>query len=129
MFRFSSHPRNVEKVSALVERVAMKYKISPDVYGNLLISMTEAVANAIKHGNRNDESKMVKIRMARRKNMLSVSVSDEGPGFDYSSVPDPTAPENLMKIGGRGVFLMTQLSDSIQFSDNGSTVEMGFNIR
>ena len=129
MFRFPSHPRNVEKVSALVERVAMKYKISPDVYGNLLISMTEAVTNAIKHGNHNDESKMVKIRLAKRKNMLSVSISDEGLGFDYHSLPDPTKPENLMKIGGRGVFLMTQLSDTIEFFDNGSTVEMGFNIR
>lgn len=129
MFRFPSHPRNVEKVSALVERVAIRYKISPDVYGNVLISMMEAVTNAIKHGNCNDESKMVKIRMEKRRDRLAVSISDEGNGFDPNALPDPTAPENLLKIGGRGVFLMQQLSDSIQFTDNGRTVEMEFAIR
>ncbi|MEM7039373.1 MAG: ATP-binding protein, partial [Bacteroidota bacterium] len=59
---------------------------------------------------------------------IHVAVRDEGTGFDYSSLPDPTAPENLINPGGRGVFLMTHLSDEITFGDEGRKVEMVFNI-
>ena len=128
MLRLSSDPRNVSSVETFVERVAQKYKIAPDLYGNILISLTEAVNNAITHGNGNDKSKTVEVmlREDRNGNTLSFQIKDEGRGFDFNNLPDPTSPENLTRIGGRGVFLMHQLSDRVDFQDNGSTVEMKF---
>ncbi len=128
MIKLSSNPRNIALVETFVEQVVERYKLSPDVYGNILISLTEAVNNAIIHGNCKDESKTVRIQFRKRKDCLAVRVTDEGCGFDPQNVPDPTASENLLKIGGRGVFLMQQLSDSVEFHNNGSTVEMQFKI-
>ena len=128
MLRLASHPRNVSHVESFLAKVVSRYKLSPDLYGNILISLTEAVNNAIIHGNSSDESKSVRIQLQKQSNKLAIRVSDEGGGFDYQSLPDPTAPENLMKLGGRGVFLMQQLSDRILFHDNGSTVEMQFKL-
>ena len=128
MLKLSSHLRNIPVVENYIENVVNKYKVSPDKYGNILISMTEAVTNAIRHGNDHDETKNVQVTIQKRKNTISCRVSDEGPGFDYNSLPDPTCPENILKCGGRGVFLMRELADDIQFLDNGSTVEMRFKI-
>ena len=129
MLRLPSNPRNVCQVESFVQRIVEKYRISPDVYGNILISLTEAVNNAIIHGNRKDESKTVKIQLSKDNGHLAIRVSDEGHGFDYRSIPDPTAPENLTKCGGRGVFLMQQLSDRVNFHDDGRTVEMQFRLQ
>jgi serine/threonine-protein kinase RsbW len=128
MLKLSSDARNIALVESFVERAVEQYQIAPDIYGNILITLTEAVNNAIIHGNSNDESKTVQIQLKRKENCLAVRVTDEGDGFDHSAVPDPTAPENLLQVGGRGVFLMQQLSDSVHFHNNGSTVEMHFNL-
>ena len=128
MLKLNSNPRNICQLESFLNRVVEKYRLSPDVYGNILISLTEAVNNAIIHGNCKDESKLVQIQLQKESGHLAFRVSDEGPGFDYRSLPDPTAPENLTKIGGRGVFLMQQLSDGVEFCDNGRTVEMQFKI-
>ncbi len=128
MLTLVSDPKNITVVESFVERLVDKYKISPDIYGNILISLTEAVTNAIKHGNNGDQSKRVFVKLKRAKDKLAFQVSDEGGGFDFDHLPDPTAPENLLKIGGRGVFLMRQLSDDVTFSENGSTVEICFRI-
>lgn len=128
MLKLNSNPRNICHLESFLNRVVEKYRLSPDVYGNILISLTEAVNNAIIHGNSKDESKMVQVHLEKQAGRLAFCVSDEGSGFDYQSLPDPTAPENLTKIGGRGVFLMHQLSDGLEYRDNGRTVEMRFEI-
>lgn len=129
MLKLSSNPKNVEYIEPFVEKLVEKYKISPDKYGNILISLTEAVNNAIRHGNGEDESKTVQVSLEEvNKKTIAFQITDEGPGFDFESVPDPTLPENLLKIGGRGVFLMRQLCDNVLFHNNGSTVEIHFNI-
>ncbi|MFK8103535.1 MAG: ATP-binding protein [Saprospiraceae bacterium] len=128
MLTLTSSPDNVANVEPFVEKLVAEYQISPDVYGNILISLTEAVTNAIIHGNNNDATKLVMVNLKKLKNKLAFYITDEGNGFDFANLPDPTAPENLLKIGGRGVFLMRQLSDKVSFSNNGSTVEIYFNI-
>ncbi len=128
MLKLASDPKNVARVESFVEHLVDKYGISPDVYGNILISLTEAVTNAIIHGNDNDETKTVQVRLKKQKDTLAFLISDEGRGFDFDNLPDPTAPENLLKLGGRGVFLMRQLSDDVIFYNNGSTVEICFRI-
>jgi serine/threonine-protein kinase RsbW len=128
MLRLNSDPCNISQIEAFVQRIVERYKINPDKYGNILISLTEAVNNAIIHGNCKDQSKTVKIQLHRQNDRIAFRVSDEGCGFDYRSLPDPTAPENLMRIGGRGVFLMRQLADDLKFHNNGSTVEIHFKL-
>ncbi len=88
--RLSSNPKNVDKVSSLVEKLASKFSFAPDTYGNILISLTEAVNNAIIHGNQQDETKVVEVRTESKNGRLAITVKDEGNGFDYKSVPDPT---------------------------------------
>ena len=128
MLELQSDPRNIREIERFVDQIVSRYRLSPDLHGNLLISLTEAVNNAIIHGNRRDKSKKVSIRLKKLKDSIAVSVTDQGRGFDYRSLPDPTAPENLTRIGGRGVFLMRQLSDRISYANNGTTVELQFNI-
>lgn len=128
--QFSSKPANISIVEKFIDDLRAEYNIGDDVYGNILISLTEAANNAIIHGNKCDESKNISIDygMDTRGKNLTFIVKDQGPGFDYGNLPDPTAPENIEKTHGRGVFLMMQLADMVVFSDRGSTVEMSFRI-
>jgi len=126
----SSKPENVAAVEKFIDEMRNEINIGDDVYGNVLISMTEAANNAIIHGNKCDESKDVTITYElddRGKNLTFV-IKDQGPGFDYGHLPDPTDPENLEKTHGRGVFLMMQLADLVVFSDKGATIEMQFRV-
>ena len=128
LIRLSSHGGCIAELESYVKDLFSNHKLNPELYPNILISLTEAVNNAIKHGNRYDRSKMVSVRALRKSGYLKCLISDEGKGFDYDNLPDPTAPENVEKIGGRGVFLMTQLSDRVEFRNNGSTVELVFDL-
>ncbi len=123
-----SDPNNVDKVEPFVNSVASRYNLSPDTHGNILVSLTEAVTNAILHGNQADTNKSVSISLRRQDDALAISVSDEGPGFDPNYVPDPTGLDCLEKCGGRGLFLMRHLSDGCSFKRGGSTVEMRFKL-
>ena len=123
-----SDPKNVSFIEPYVNQIVEAYGVDTEMYGNILISLTEAVNNAIIHGNDHDESKAVRVRLRRDDKRLVFLVSDEGSGFNFNDLPDPTAPENILKLGGRGVFLMRQLADLVIFSDEGSTVEVQFKL-
>ena len=122
----NSSVENLVFVEREIEAIFDEFNISFDLFGNVLIAVTEAVNNAIQYGNRNDVTKQVIIRFQAKNQRLSVVIADEGQGFDYESLPDPTAPENLEKMEGRGIFLMKSLSDGLSFYNNGSEVEMTF---
>jgi serine/threonine-protein kinase RsbW len=128
MLRLTSEQKSIAEVEVFVTRIASRYRLDDDQHGNILISLTEAVNNAIIHGNCEDRSKKVSISLREAKGKLAIQVSDEGCGFDFRKVPDPTCEENLCKCGGRGVFLMQRLSDHIAFRNGGRTVEMQFKI-
>ena len=125
----NSKIENLRKVEKLVDELSAEYNISTDIYGNVLIAVLEAANNAILHGNKLDEAKMVKINMGITNDILTFRIEDEGPGFDYKNVPDPTAPENIENVNGRGIFLMEKLSDKMEFTRNGATVELEFNLK
>ena len=91
-----------------------------------MVAITESVNNAIRHGNKEDKKKNVTLTATCEENVLLFTVEDEGTGFDPDSLEDPTAPENLEKIGGRGIFLMKHLSDEVKFSNEGRKVELTF---
>ena len=126
MLKLASNPKNIVHIEKFIERVLDKQNVPAEVYGNILISVTEAVTNAIMHGNNADESKTVCISHQQKDTCLKIKIEDEGSGFDYDNVPDPTTNENRLKLGGRGVFLMKELSHKLEFFDNGSTVEIQF---
>ncbi|MBN1833018.1 MAG: ATP-binding protein [Deltaproteobacteria bacterium] len=93
---------------------------------NVTTSVIEAIGNAITHGNKGDISKTVDVCIKLHQKSMIIEVQDQGKGFDYEDLPDPLAPENLLKLSGRGIFFMKSLMDSVQFKCNGhgSTVIM-----
>jgi serine/threonine-protein kinase RsbW len=125
----TSNPERIHEVEQFIEEIRDFLGFKDDVFGNVMVAITEAVNNSIFHGNRGEEGKMVRIHCASlNPYRIMVAVEDEGIGFDPDALPDPTAPENLENPGGRGVFLMRHLADEIQFVNEGRRVEMVFNI-
>jgi serine/threonine-protein kinase RsbW len=119
---------NIRMIESFIDNAKEKFQLDDDIYGNIMIAVTEAVNNAIKHGNQLDASKNVFLSLNLEESLIKFQVKDEGPGFDFHSLPDPTSPENLEKPGGRGIFLMKHLCDEVQFKDNGRIVELCFYI-
>ncbi len=127
----NSDIKNISEVEKLIDKVCDDLKINEDLYGNILIAVTEAVNNAIIHGNTYNADKKVIIDVAQSNSQteLVFTIIDEGKGFDYNNLPDPTAPENIEKPDGRGIFLMKNLSDNVEFFNNGSKVSITFVVR
>lgn len=124
-----SDQKMIVQVEEFIEQMRDELHVKEDVYGNIVVAVTEAVNNSIIHGNRSDQAKTVKVDfISDSPYHLIIRVRDEGQGFDPMQLPDPTAPENIENPGGRGVFLMKCLSDEIEFKDYGRSVEMHFNI-
>lgn len=126
--KIASKSENLALVEKLIDEVCESYNIGEDNYGNILIALTEAVNNAILHGNKGNPEKNVDISFDSGNNWIRFVIKDEGPGFDYSHLPDPTAPENIEKPSGRGIFLMRNLADKVEFFDDGRTVSLNFQL-
>lgn len=91
---------------------------------NLRVSLTEALSNAMLYGNGKDPDKRVRVEVMVGEGAITARVTDEGTGFDPGDVPDPTAPDNLEKAGGRGLFLMRELMDEVHFNERGNQVTL-----
>ena len=122
----SSDVSNLIQIETLIDSVCANCHITEDNYGNILIALTEAVNNAIVHGNKEDVSKKVTLTYVVSNNEVCFVIKDEGNGFDLNKVPDPTLPENINKLNGRGVFLMNSLADEVVYEENGSAVSLKF---
>ncbi len=118
---------NLPVVENLIDSVCQTIGVHEDVYGNVLIAVTEAVNNAIIHGNQNNISLVVGVNVYDAPVSFCFNVGDTGSGFDYLNLPDPTSPENLEKENGRGIFLMRNLADEIVFNEKGNEVFVYFN--
>lgn len=118
----------IATVEQLIDTIAEQVNIETDVYANILVGVVEAVSNAIVHGNESDASKSVTIDYVLTDKNVLFTISDEGKGFNYYSVPDPTLPENLEKEDGRGIFLMNSLADEVVYNDKGNEVSLKFYI-
>ncbi len=123
---FQSKPENIAIVERLIDEMCEQHSVIEEHYGDILIAMTEGVNNAIVHGNKLDVNKSVSVEYEKRGKDLFFRISDEGAGFDYENLPDPTAPENLERPNGRGVFLIRNLADECLFEDNGRIIELVF---
>lgn len=117
---------NISIIEKLIDNLSGVCQFSDEIYGKLLLAVVEAVNNAIIHGNNSDPEKNVNVHYIIDNKGITFDIKDEGPGFDYNIIPDPTDEANLEKLSGRGLYLMKHLSDKIEFKDNGSLVEMKF---
>jgi serine/threonine-protein kinase RsbW len=107
----------------LLERVAKLGLIKPE-RSNLFVALDEAFVNAVKHGNKNDPRKLVRITAELTPKEASFTVEDEGEGFNVQAIPDPCDPLNLFKSSGRGVLLMYNIMDEVEYNAQGNRVKM-----
>ncbi len=124
-------PSKMESLTALenlIEELSDRYNIADDTFANMMTCLNEVFVNAIVHGNKLQADKKVIINAEVDNRRVIWTVTDEGPGFDYNKLPDPTAPENLEKEAGRGVFIIKQLADQCVFNAAGNEVELHFKI-
>ncbi len=126
--RLTSSPNSIAALEDYLQSILMENESCASKFPDILISLTEAVNNAIIHGNKSDSSKEVKVACKSSKTGISFSIIDEGAGFDPQAIPDPTSPDKLECCGGRGVYIMNALADKVAYKNNGSTVEIFFNL-
>lgn len=119
---------SIAELENLIEEIADTHKVGEDTFANMMTCLNELAMNAIAHGNKFDPDKKVIINVEADGRRLIWTVADEGPGFDYNHLPDPTAEENLENLTGRGVFIVKHLSDQCVFNDLGNEVELHFKI-
>jgi anti-sigma regulatory factor (Ser/Thr protein kinase) len=123
-----SKPESIVLLENLIEEIADKHQVSEDTFANMMTCLNEIAINAIVHGNKLDESKKVIINAEVEPKRIIWNITDEGEGFDYDHLPDPTAEENLENLTGRGVFIVKQLADQCVFNASGNEVELHFKI-
>lgn len=128
--KLKSEKSIVPELESVLIDIKNKYNVSDEKFYNLMIAFTEAVTNAIFHGNKQDSEKFVYINIVSNGRDITVSVEDEGNGFDPSKVPDPRDPENLLLENGRGVFLIRTLMNKTdyEFTARGTKVTFQFDL-
>ncbi|MHB8205751.1 ATP-binding protein [Mucilaginibacter sp.] len=123
-----SKEESITQLELLIENLSDAYNVGEDTFANMMTCLNEALINAIKHGNKMIPAKKVIINAEVDGKRIIWTVTDEGPGFDYVHLADPTAPENLESLTGRGVFIMKHLADQCIFNASGNEVELHFKI-
>jgi len=119
-----STPGGRQQAEAVIMEEVSELGFSDEAQFSIRLAVEEAVVNAIKHGNRFDKNKKVFLRFGCNGNQFSLTVRDEGRGFDPNTIPDPTAPENLTLPYGRGIMLMNAYMDHVTFSPTGNEVTL-----
>lgn len=120
---------SIALVEQLIDQLCLDFKIQDELIGNIIVAVTEAVNNAITHGNQLDKNKKVELSYTYTGNELHFKLTDQGNGFDPLSIPDPTDPANIDKPYGRGIFIMQNLADDVSFEDEGRTSILKFNLK
>jgi serine/threonine-protein kinase RsbW len=124
--KIESKMSNLRIIENAIDEITGSIGISQDNYGKVMVAALEAVNNAITHGNKADPDKFVEVEIEFENDEIKITVTDQGEGFHPENIPDPTLPENIEELSGRGVFLMKKLADSILFNDTGNSVTMSF---
>ena len=122
--RVPSDPEYLSDVDVFLEGTLRGFGTDESVVADIAISVSELVNNAMLHGNKSSDNKTVTVKIKRENDSVTVTVSDEGSGFDPTNIPDPLAEENLMHEVGRGLFIVRSLMDQIDITptDRGTTV-------
>jgi serine/threonine-protein kinase RsbW len=114
LLRIPSSLDRLEQVDTAVERMARAMGFDDGACADLGICATEAATNAIVHAHKENSGLTVEVRLERYPDCMLIAVRDHGPGFEAKTVPDPTLPENLMRVGGRGLHVIHALMDDVQ---------------
>jgi serine/threonine-protein kinase RsbW len=124
--KIASQLEKLHYADKLTDKVAKSVGLNKDMKDNLAIAVTEAVGNAIVHGNHEDPHKSVSIEFRYNDKQIEVTIRDEGSGFDLNSIENPLLPENLLKENGRGIFILSELMDKVnyQFTKKGTVLHM-----
>ena len=124
--KLASDFQSIATIEKLIDKVCSNIGVNEESYGNVLIAVTEAVNNAIQHGNKQNGALKIDVSVLDSTKNICFSVKDEGPGFDFNNLPDPTSPDNILKENGRGIFLMKNLADKVEFTHEGNKVSLFF---
>lgn len=124
--KIESKTSNLRLVEKVIDEITSEIGISKDCYGKILVTTLEGVNNAILHGNKSNPEKFVDVEIRYVNEQLIVNISDEGEGFKPDEVPDPTMPENIEELNGRGVYIMKKLVDEISYNEKGNAVTLIF---
>ncbi len=116
-----------EKIPDFVTNIQEKSQLEDETTGNLMLLLSEAVTNAIVHGNKLDKKKKVEVEVQINSNKIVSTVKDQGDGFEPNTANNPLKEENLLKDSGRGIFLIKEISDSMDYLDNGTTIRFSLN--
>jgi serine/threonine-protein kinase RsbW len=116
-FNLPTRIESVDDAAANAERFARDNGFGDDVVSAIDLAVRESVANAVKHGNKFDETKQVELTFAKIDDGLQITVRDFGAGFAIDEIPDPTNPENLLKANGRGILFMRSFMDKVEWSN------------
>jgi serine/threonine-protein kinase RsbW len=122
-----SRIESVDEAALLAEKIARDWGYPDDFIASIDLAVRESVANAVKHGNKFDEQKHVEVVFVETVDGFEINVRDFGQGFDIDEIPDPTNPENLLKVTGRGILFMRSFMDMVEWKNNadgGMTVKM-----
>jgi len=122
VLRGASTHDTAERLTDRVYEFISKLPLDPEAVFRLKLAAHETLTNAIEHGNRNDPSRQVTLTCRRRPHEVAIIIEDEGDGFDPDGVPDPTAQENLLKEGGRGILLIRSYVDECRFENHGRRI-------
>jgi len=126
--KIKSDLHEISELERFVENICDYYNLNTTYFGNIMVAVTEAVENAIVHGNQQDTNKSVYIHFDFSQKGIDFTVEDEGTGFDYLSIPDATDAQNNPERKGAGIYLIKVLADEVSFLDNGRRIQMIFNI-
>ena len=113
----------LQRVESHLKSKFIEYGLPDKYFNKVLLCVSEAVINAIKHGNKNSNCKKVKIAIWCKENEIQIQVEDEGEGFNMENVEDPTKKENIRKDSGRGIYIIKQLTDTLEYNDKGNKVK------
>lgn len=122
-----SNIRNICDVENFLNSLFNEFKFSRKIYCKIYLAVNEAFNNAVIHGNKENSQKIVLINFNENQYFYRFIVSDEGTGFDFSTIQSPVRSENIHKESGRGIFIIKQYADKVSFLKNGSQIEMIFN--
>ena len=121
--------KSVDALDSIINQVRQEFALSEETCNDIWVVLNEAVSNAIKHGNGFDKNKKVRLSAEiKEERYLCFTVSDEGNGFNPDAVPDPTSPERIHEPNGRGIYLMKKLAFRVTYSNNGSVVNLCFDL-
>lgn len=124
-----SDKQELQKVEKFLFRIFEKEKLPQQCFNKVFLCISEAVINSIEHGNKNDKTKKVGIKINCLKKNINIEVKDEGVGFDIKRVGDPTANVNIKKETGRGIHIMKSLCTHLEFQNSGKCVKINIDLQ